>query len=84
MKLEGRLPDIWALNDLTGAWEPPRLAAKSPQQSRAATHGNNTKGSVACNINMVSNRENTPLKYPSSESDHYIENEEHEGTTCND
>lgn len=33
---------------------------------------------------MVSNRENTPLKYPSSESDHYIENEEHEGTTCND
>ena len=23
---------------------------RSPQQSRAATHGNNTKGSVACNI----------------------------------
>jgi hypothetical protein len=35
---------------------------------------------------MVNDRENTPLEYPSSESDHYTENEleEHEGTTCND
>ena len=31
-----------------------------------------------------SDHENTPLEYPSSESGVYTENEEHEGTICND
>jgi hypothetical protein len=33
---------------------------------------------------MANDRENTPLEYPSSESDHYTENEEHEGTSRSD